>query len=636
MDYISRQKQRILATYGVTPIQKSEEDSLEKGGKQGMVGEIREWDGKKFKKQSNGKWLEVSEHGMTKKEHGKIVDHTAKEWSKTQKNIFTARTENAKKLANDNAKHRENFEKLSDKEYDDSNFEKGGEGSRGGKVIGYTKSGKPIYDTISHSSHKNFTKQDHDDAYNLVDKKHQETDNYEDEMKYNKLVKHHRKMYQKFSDKDTNVEKSSSQDFFGANIHQQQSLQKAHLLQSFQTENTPYDLLEKGGKRATIGEVRTWGGEKWVKHQDGWVHVHPTTSKATLEKPGGKRETASEDHTKHYKEHIDRHDRESLTKQGQKQAELMDEGYSEVDADRIANEKLNKVDSILQKKPHLTTFANYVDSYSDKEDKVEFYHKDGSVLNATLKTDSDVEDMKKIADTKSGDKKVEDSIEDLNKQLESKVNEFEKHFGKLSKETKSKFIDAIVDDYTDGDWEDASLEDLQQIFDASGLELQEKTIMEEIGGDEKKDKSLDKYKALGDREKLEVDGVTYKLELIKHPKDRYNYHSQPTFSVKLTHPSTGEIKVMPNAIKFHSGYDQGPGASSKQQWYADVAGYGTGNGGGQSSTSSVYVNRNQREHLAELFSSKKHYQELYHKHQDSIVTFPKGTKTEEIKRGLDN
>lgn len=154
--------------------------------------------------------------------------------------------------------------------------------------------------------------------------------------------------------------------------------------------------------------------------------------------------------------------------------------------------------------------------------------------------------------------------------------------------------------------------------------------------DEKKDKSLDKYKALGDREKLEVDGVTYKLELIKHPKDRYNYHSQPTFSVKLTHPSTGEIKVMPNAIKFHSGYDQGPGASSKQQWYAD----------------SVYVNRklkgmelemvvdnfllHQREHLAELFSSKKHYQEFYHKHQDSIVTFPKGTKTEEIKRGLDN
>ena len=260
---------------------------------------------------------------------------------------------------------------------------------------------------------------------------------------------------------------------------------------SILSESSFSNQIEKGGKRATIGEVRTWGGEKWVKHQDGWVHVHPKTGKATIEKPGGKREEASEDHTKYYKEHIDRHDRESLTKQEQKQAELMGEEYSEVDADRIANGK--------------------------------------------------------------------------------------------------------------------SL-----------------------------DKSLDKYKALGDREKLEVDGVTYKLELIKHPKDRYNYDSQPTFSVKLTHPSTGEIKVMPNAIKFHSGYDQGPLLSSKQQWYADVAGYGTGNGGGQSSTSSVNIDRNQREHLAKLFSSKKHYQESYHKYQDSIVTFPKGTKAEEIKRGLDN
>lgn len=281
-------------------------------------------------------------------------------------------------------------------------------------------------------------------------------------------------------------------------IKQHQDNLRKSLLRTYGSE----DSLEKGGKRATIGEVRTWSGEKWVKHQDGWIHVHPTTSKATLEKPGGKRETASEDHVKHYKEHFDRHGRESLTKQGQKQAELMEEGHSEVDADRIANGKLNKEEGEVE-----TTTAS-----------------------------------------------------------------------------------------------------------------------------EKKDKSLDKYKTLGDREKLEVDGVTYKLELIKHPKDRYNYDSQPTFSVKLTHPSTGEIKVMPNAIKFHSGYDQGPGASSKQQWYADVAGYGTGNGGGQSSTSSVYVDRNQREHLAELFSSKKHYQESYHKYQDSIVTFPKGTKAEEIKR----
>lgn len=42
-----------------------------------------------------------------------------------------------------------------------------GEGSRGGKVIGHTKSGKPIYDTHYHESHKNFNAQDHRDAEKL-------------------------------------------------------------------------------------------------------------------------------------------------------------------------------------------------------------------------------------------------------------------------------------------------------------------------------------------------------------------------------------------------------------------------------------------------------------------------------------
>jgi len=39
-----------------------------------------------------------------------------------------------------------------------------GEGSRGGKVIGHTKSGKPIYDKFSHPSHSSFTQADHKDA----------------------------------------------------------------------------------------------------------------------------------------------------------------------------------------------------------------------------------------------------------------------------------------------------------------------------------------------------------------------------------------------------------------------------------------------------------------------------------------
>lgn len=45
-----------------------------------------------------------------------------------------------------------------------------GEGSRGGKVIGHTKSGKPIYENANHEGHKNFTIAEHNDAIDLHQK----------------------------------------------------------------------------------------------------------------------------------------------------------------------------------------------------------------------------------------------------------------------------------------------------------------------------------------------------------------------------------------------------------------------------------------------------------------------------------
>ena len=47
---------------------------------------------------------------------------------------------------------------------DEDDLEKGGEGSKGGNVIGHTKSGKPIYNSFSHEGHDKFTTQDHKDA----------------------------------------------------------------------------------------------------------------------------------------------------------------------------------------------------------------------------------------------------------------------------------------------------------------------------------------------------------------------------------------------------------------------------------------------------------------------------------------
>lgn len=44
-------------------------------------------------------------------------------------------------------------------------------GPRGGKIIGETQSGKPIYDTHDHPAHKDFNWIEHSDAMSVHDKK---------------------------------------------------------------------------------------------------------------------------------------------------------------------------------------------------------------------------------------------------------------------------------------------------------------------------------------------------------------------------------------------------------------------------------------------------------------------------------
>lgn len=51
--------------------------------------------------------------------------------------------------------------------YDAIELQKSGEGSRGGKIIGHAKSGKPIYEHADHPSHAAFSKEDHADASRL-------------------------------------------------------------------------------------------------------------------------------------------------------------------------------------------------------------------------------------------------------------------------------------------------------------------------------------------------------------------------------------------------------------------------------------------------------------------------------------
>lgn len=79
----------------------------------------------------------------------------------------------------------------------DKNFadlEKGGEGNKGGKVIGHTKSGKPIYEDRGHESHKKFTSKDHKDAAAIHEhlSKHSDSkDGKVDKMKHMLAKEHH-------------------------------------------------------------------------------------------------------------------------------------------------------------------------------------------------------------------------------------------------------------------------------------------------------------------------------------------------------------------------------------------------------------------------------------------------------------
>ena len=85
---------------------------------------------------------------------------------------------------------------------------RGGEGTRGGKIIGHTASGKPIYDSHDHVGHAGFTEKDHHDAAmahrDLKERHHEDykTSN-ESNHKIKRILKkvvHHEKQEEKHSE----------------------------------------------------------------------------------------------------------------------------------------------------------------------------------------------------------------------------------------------------------------------------------------------------------------------------------------------------------------------------------------------------------------------------------------------------
>jgi hypothetical protein len=95
-------------------------------GKAAMIGEVRVWNGKKFKKQANGKWVEVSEKGMTKKEHEeKKLKEISAEINRARLKSRGRQSDMDKinLLKEQKDKVSSKYKHLSDKEYDDSDFE---------------------------------------------------------------------------------------------------------------------------------------------------------------------------------------------------------------------------------------------------------------------------------------------------------------------------------------------------------------------------------------------------------------------------------------------------------------------------------------------------------------------------------
>lgn len=115
--FLNTPENRLLGRVGQRYIQS---DDIEKG-KPANAGEIRVWSGKKMRKQPNGKWVEVSEHGMTKKEHqSKSEYYHGKASGKVDSNTTNRGDKGAKMDFEAYKHHQEQYSKLSDKEYDES------------------------------------------------------------------------------------------------------------------------------------------------------------------------------------------------------------------------------------------------------------------------------------------------------------------------------------------------------------------------------------------------------------------------------------------------------------------------------------------------------------------------------------
>lgn len=135
--------------------------------------------------------------------------------------------------------------------YDDENLSKAhGEGSRGGKVVGHTKSGKPIYGSASasHESYKNFTPQDHRDAVKI----------HEEANRHDQAESHHEEAKRIVTDKSAKKRGLNTSDDNKKQLKQHLKDNEEHF----------YDVVSKHYEPSDDGESEHTMLENLSKHKD--------------------------------------------------------------------------------------------------------------------------------------------------------------------------------------------------------------------------------------------------------------------------------------------------------------------------------------------------------------------------------
>lgn len=144
-----------------------------------------------------------------------------------------------------------------------------GEGSRGGKVIGHTKSGKPVYDRPNNNFHDEFTSEDHRDAAYAQRQRANKTQSDTNRYIFNARAKQHDERATR-----DNVEKGEqieSEEEYNDLLQKSIDILSNAVSEGFLESEATEEII-KGGV-AQIGDRREWGGVKMEKisNAPGWA-----------------------------------------------------------------------------------------------------------------------------------------------------------------------------------------------------------------------------------------------------------------------------------------------------------------------------------------------------------------------------